>query len=184
MLFVRHGQSEFNVVYGATGRDPGIEDPGLTELGRAQIAHTADALRPLGMTRIVSSPYRRALETAEILADCLSLEITVEPLVREHRHFVCDIGTTRSKLAESWPHIRFDHLDEQWWPEHFEQEEEVFERCRLFLGKLPAIPDWQDVICVSHWGFIKRLSGLPVQNGTAVRIGIDGRGKVVHVPDP
>ena len=56
MLFVRHGQSEFNVVYGATGRDPGIEDPALTDLGQAQIRHSAEALRGLDVDHIVSSP--------------------------------------------------------------------------------------------------------------------------------
>ncbi len=35
MLLIRHGQSEFNVVYSVTRQDPGIRDPKLTVEGRA-----------------------------------------------------------------------------------------------------------------------------------------------------
>lgn len=186
MLFVRHGQSEFNVVYGATGRDPGIEDPALTELGRAQIRNSAEALADRGTVadHIVSSPYRRALETAHILADVLGLEILIDPLIREHRHFICDIGRRRSVLQRDWPHIDFDHIEEQWWTEHFEEEHEVHARVRAFVDGNHMREDWDRVICVSHWGFINRLTGLPVANGTVVKVQRDGAGKVVHTPDP
>ena len=40
MYVVRHGQSEFNVIFGATRQDPGIEDPTVTNLGAAQIEET------------------------------------------------------------------------------------------------------------------------------------------------
>ncbi|MDH3235510.1 MAG: histidine phosphatase family protein, partial [Alphaproteobacteria bacterium] len=33
MILIRHAQSEFNVVYGKTRQDPGIEDPKLTDTG-------------------------------------------------------------------------------------------------------------------------------------------------------
>ena len=184
MLFVRHGQSEFNVHYGATGEDPGIEDPGLTDLGKAQIRHSAEALQVHEMDHIVSSPYKRALETAHIIADVLKVEILIDPLIREHRHFVCDIGRTRSNLQRDWPHLTFDHIDEQWWTDHHEQEHEVHARVRAFLDGNQERHDWDRVICVSHWGFIRRLTGLPVQNGTVVKVLRDGSGEVVHTPDP
>ncbi|WP_420402947.1 histidine phosphatase family protein [Nisaea sp.] len=184
MLFVRHGQSEFNVHYGATGIDPGIEDPALTDLGKAQIRHSAAALAGHEIDHIVSSPYRRALETAHILADTLGREIRIEPLIREHNHFVCDIGRTRSVLQRDWPHLAFDHIDEQWWTEHHEEEHEVFARVDAFLDGNREREDWDRVVCVSHWGFIKRMTGLPVANGTVVKIRRDGAGVVVHTPDP
>ena len=36
LVLLRHGQSEFNVHFAKTRIDPGIEDPALTEIGRAQ----------------------------------------------------------------------------------------------------------------------------------------------------
>ncbi|MGY8958404.1 MAG: histidine phosphatase family protein, partial [Alphaproteobacteria bacterium] len=65
---MRHGQSEFNVVYGETRRDPGIRDPKLTPLGLRQAHHTATALADAPVKRIICSPYWRALQTAEIVA--------------------------------------------------------------------------------------------------------------------
>ena len=44
MILLRHGQSEFNRAFGATGRDPGIPDAPLTPLGETQAAAAAEAL--------------------------------------------------------------------------------------------------------------------------------------------
>ena len=44
MILIRHGQSQFNVVYGATGQDPGIIDPSLTEEGVRQVEVAAEVL--------------------------------------------------------------------------------------------------------------------------------------------
>jgi broad specificity phosphatase PhoE len=44
MILLRHGQSEFNLHFTATKRDPGIPDPKLTGLGRDQAQRAAEAL--------------------------------------------------------------------------------------------------------------------------------------------
>ena len=68
MILVRHGQSHFNVVYGATRQDPGIVDPGLTEEGISQAEAAAEALAGHDLRRVLASPYTRTLHTAEIIA--------------------------------------------------------------------------------------------------------------------
>ncbi|HYZ24816.1 MAG TPA: histidine phosphatase family protein, partial [Rhodopila sp.] len=107
MILLRHGQSEFNLHFGATRRDPGIIDPRLTELGHAQAAEAADQLRGQDIRRIIASPYTRALETARPVAAALGLPITVEPIVRERYAFACDIGTARLELERCWPEHDF-----------------------------------------------------------------------------
>ena len=101
MLLIRHGQSEFNVHFSRTGIDPGILDPHLTEAGRAQVRDAALALqrseRPVA--RLLSSPYTRALQTAEILAGVLKVPVDIEPLVREHAMYQCDVGTVRRQIV-------------------------------------------------------------------------------------
>ena len=67
MILMRHGQTVFNVVYGKTRKDPGIRDPELTDDGRLQVARAAERLRDLTVRRVIASPYRRTLETAEIV---------------------------------------------------------------------------------------------------------------------
>ncbi len=164
MILIRHGQSEFNEVFNRTGRDPGIGDPCLTPLGRDQARRAAETLASSELRRIVVSPYTRALETAEIIASALGLPMAVEPLVREHALYHCDIGSPRSHLAQSWPALGFDHLEEKWWPDLDETEEQVRTRARAFRDKAASWLDFRHVAVVSHWGFILRLSGKELRN--------------------
>ena len=83
MYLARHGQTMFNVIFGETKQDPGIEDPPLTELGFEQAAALAEQCAELDIHRIISSPYTRALETARMVANRLDIPVTVEPDVRE-----------------------------------------------------------------------------------------------------
>jgi len=168
MILLRHGQSEFNVVFGATRRDPGIVDPALTEEGRRQIAAAARGLADRDLRRIVASPYTRTLESAAILAEALDRPVTVEPIVRERCFFSCDIGSPRSELAGRWPGFDFGDLDERWWPDPEETEAQLMARCGRFRAAMRAVEDWRHVLVVSHWGFIRGLTGLEVGNGTIV----------------
>jgi broad specificity phosphatase PhoE len=170
MLLIRHGQSEFNVVYSVTRIDPGIRDPRLTDEGRAQAAAAARALAGEGIARLVTSPYMRALETAEIVAGALGVPITVTPLVGERAAFACDVGTPTPDLRRRWPALALDHLDETWWPTLEESEEALHRRCAAFRREIAEAPDWHHVAVVSHWGFIRGLTGLTVTNGTVLRV--------------
>lgn len=170
MILVRHGQSEFNVVFSVTRRDPGIRDPVLTAEGRRQAEAAADALMGLGIRRLIASPYSRALETAEIVAARLDVSISVNPLVGERAAFACDVGTPREGLKARWPHLELDHLEEEWWPTLEESEGDLGLRCAAFRTHMGRQADWARVAVVSHWGFIRNLTGLTVQNGAVLRI--------------
>src|SRR5580658_617226 len=65
MFLLRHGQSYFNLHFNRTRTDPGIEDPELTPAGIAQARTAASALTDTPLTRIIVSPYTRALQTAQ-----------------------------------------------------------------------------------------------------------------------
>jgi broad specificity phosphatase PhoE len=176
MILLRHAQSEFNAAFSVTRVDPGIPDPKLTADGRAQAAAAAQALRGTGVKRLITSPYRRALETATIIAEALGFDVTIEPLVRERAAFHCDIGTGPAGLRSLFPRYSFDHLDDPWWHDHVatgiaETEEALHERCRAFLTAAEKIPDRNDVAVVTHWGFIRAATGRPVQNCEMVRLG-------------
>jgi broad specificity phosphatase PhoE len=170
VILLRHGQSEFNVVFSVTRQDPGIRDPRLTAEGRRQAEAAAEALVGHGIERLIASPYSRALETAEIVARRLELVMTVEPLVGERAAFACDVGTPRAGLRARWPHLALDHLAEEWWPALEESEARLSVRCAAFRDHMRAQPDWARVAVVSHWGFIRGLTGLTVGNGALLRI--------------
>ncbi|MEQ9334087.1 histidine phosphatase family protein [Thalassobaculum sp.] len=184
MYLLRHGQSEFNVHFAATRIDPGIEDPALTEIGRDQARAAAEALSTRGLTRIVASPYRRTLETASVLAERLGLPVEIDSLVRERCWFVCDVGTPASLLRTQWPTLDFDRLGERWWPAQGESEAQLAARCGVFASRLHRATDWGETVYVSHWGFIRGLTGLAVGNGTVVELRPGPDASVVHAPEP
>ena len=132
MILLRHGQSEFNLHFGASRRDPGVVDAPLTELGHVQAAEAAEHLRDQGIRRIIASPYTRALQTAAPIAAALGVPVFVNPIVRERYKFACDIGTPRTKLERAWPRHDFSTIDEVWWPPIEEPEEFIMDRARLF----------------------------------------------------
>jgi glucosyl-3-phosphoglycerate phosphatase len=175
MLLVRHGQSEFNAVYALTRVDPGIPDPKLTDQGRRQAAEAATRLAAHGVTRVLASPYTRAIETAEIIAGCLGVGVAIEPLVRERAAFHCDIGTPREALKSRFPALDFAHLEDPWWHDHValgveESEAQIRNRGRLFHRQAAQLHDRDTVAVVTHWGFIRAVTGIEAKNAEILRL--------------
>jgi broad specificity phosphatase PhoE len=75
-LFIRHGETTWNVEHRLPGQLPGIE---LTDRGREEAARLARALAVLPISAIISSPLERAVETAEYLLAGRQLTIQLEP---------------------------------------------------------------------------------------------------------
>ena len=169
MILMRHGQSEFNLHFTATRRDPGITDPRLTPLGQTQAEAAADALRGQGITRILASPYTRALQTAAPTARALGLPVQVHAGVRERYHFKCDIGSSPAELAAAWPDHAFGHLDEVWWPSSTESEASVEARAAAFRAEMADDPEAATTLVVSHWAFLLTLTGQSLENGQWIR---------------
>ena len=71
---VRHGETAANRDRLALGR----ADPPLTDRGRAQAARLAEQLVDSGGARVVSSPLRRAQETAAVIADALGVGVETD----------------------------------------------------------------------------------------------------------
>lgn len=69
LLLVRHGETFFN----NAGRIQGTMDPGLNERGREQVDELADHLPADREYDMVTSPLRRARETAESLREELTI---------------------------------------------------------------------------------------------------------------
>jgi glucosyl-3-phosphoglycerate phosphatase len=87
MILLRHGQSEFNLAFTATRQDPGIPDPPLTSLGRAQAAQAARSLADEPIARIIASPYTRTLQTAAAVLQTIDVPLLINPIVRERCAF-------------------------------------------------------------------------------------------------
>ena len=165
MYLLRHGQSLFNLHYTETRKDPGIEDPVLTPLGHAQAEAAAELLAGKPITRIIVSPYTRALQTAQPVLARHAVPVEVMLEVRERFAFACDIGSHREVLAERFPQHQFDHLPDRWWPEGRETLEEATARADWFRAEMAARKDEATTLLVSHWAFILALTGISAENG-------------------
>jgi len=75
IILVRHGRTTLN----AAGRFRGRQDVPLDDVGRAQVHALARRLESFGLTQLLTSPLKRALETADAIAKACGLPTVVEP---------------------------------------------------------------------------------------------------------
>lgn len=142
LLLVRHAESEGNrdQVFTAT---PAI---GLTERGRAQARAVAEWIRSRHVpSRLVSSPFARARETAAIIAELLGLPLVVEEDLRER-----DYGELAGQ-AYGTPRPGYDR--ERYWlwrPSGGETLEEALFRIGAVLDRVAAAAPVDDVVVVTH----------------------------------
>lgn len=169
-LLIRHAESAWNEHFGWSRIDVGLPDPPLTAVGIEQARRAAGRLRHEGVRRLITSPYRRTLQTALIIAEELDLPITIDPLVRERCAFSCDLGSPPAELARLWPQLDFSGLDEVWWGGVIESWESLGARCAAFRAKMRLLPDRHEVAVVSHWGFIRGLTGAELHNTDFIRL--------------
>ena len=169
MFLLRHGQSYFNLHFNRTRTDPGIEDPELTPMGIEQARAAASALSGTRLTRIIVSPYTRALQTAQPFLRTHDAGVVIMHEVRERAAFTCDVGSAPDLLAEKFPHHDFDHLPRQWWHGGLEPMESTVARADAFRAEMAARDDSATTLLVSHWAFILALTGRALQNGELVQ---------------
>jgi glucosyl-3-phosphoglycerate phosphatase len=165
MYLLRHGQSYFNLHFSSTRIDPGIEDPELTPLGLEQAVAAAEELAGKAITRIIVSPYMRALQTAEPVVTIHNVPVSIMHEVRERAAYACDIGSSPKVLAARFPHHEFGHLPAQWWVSGIETLEATVARADAFRAVMAARNDRATTLLVSHWAFILALTGRSIGNG-------------------
>jgi broad specificity phosphatase PhoE len=165
MFLLRHGQSYFNLHFTPTRIDPGIEDPDLTELGLAQADAAAEALADVRLTRMILSPYMRALQTAQPMLKFHKIPVEIMHEVRERAAFTCDVGSHPILLSSRFPHHDFAHLPPRWWSDPVETLEATTARADNFRALMAAREDAKTTLLVSHWAFILALTGKSLENG-------------------
>lgn len=170
VFLIRHGQSEFNVVYEANGSDPMIRDAPLTALGQAQARQVRKDVADLNIQLVITSPLTRAIQTALGIFQGIA-PIRVMAGHHERIEHWCDIGRTPGQLQADFPALSFDHLDDIWWHQGPENKSgvpvepmEVFsariDRFRTDLNILTERP----VAIIGHGNTFKELAGFDMAN--------------------
>ena len=159
MLLLRHGQTVLSV----EKRFSGVGDHELTETGREQATSAADRLATSGAVAVVSSPLRRAQQTAKLVADRLGLDVALDPDLRE-TDFGDWEGHTFVEVRQKWPRELDDWLaDPSVAPPFGESFEATTTRVRLARDRVLASYAGQRVVLVSHVTPIKTLLRLALE---------------------
>jgi len=152
VYFVRHGQSEWNVLRRTQGQ---TTHPALTARGREQAAVAADAIahdlarRGLSAARLVTSDLVRAVETARIVGDRIGLVPELDARLREQH-----LGELEGRSYEdSWARAELhDWSDPELPMAGGESVEQVRRRLAAVLTELaPRTP----AVLVSHGDAIR-----------------------------
>lgn len=161
LLLIRHGESEGN----ARGVVQGHMDFGLSAIGREQAAATAESVAREPVDRVISSPLRRASETALVIGTRLGLPVEPERGLMEY-----DIGgasgLTPAEIRVRHPEVleAFARGERPQYPG--EEGREVFlARVRGVLEQL--MPLQETILAITHGGVISSLC--------SDVMGIDGR---------
>ncbi len=133
IYLVRHGETVDNARQIMQGQTQGM----LNEKGREQARQVAERLSTEPIDAVVASDLRRAIETAEIIAQPHGLPVVTMPLLRER-----DWGSFTGRFI---PDLRGEV-----WPDDIESEEALLQRALAFLQKMTATYEGKRVVAVGH----------------------------------
>jgi alpha-ribazole phosphatase len=154
LILVRHGRTELN----ATGRLVGRLDPALDEIGLAQAAAIGNALK--GADRVISSPLRRTLQTAEQIG--VPVEIDDRWIEIDYgKYDGVTLGSPES--VELWQHWQDDFA---YVPPGGESLRHVADRVAAAVEDLIEAATDADVVVVSHVSPIKAAVSWALDAGT------------------
>jgi ribonuclease H / adenosylcobalamin/alpha-ribazole phosphatase len=159
-VLLRHGDTPLS----REKRFSGVGDAGLNTTGAAQARAAARRLRARGgIGAVVSSPLRRALQTAEIAAAALDLPMLVDEDLRE-TDFGAWEGLTFAEALARWPDLVTAWLaDPSVAPPGGESFADTALRVRHARDRLLARGPGGTILVVSHVTPIKTLVRLALQ---------------------
>lgn len=100
LILIRHGETDWNY----EGRYQGQADPPLNEVGIEQAKDLANSLREVQIDVLYSSPLRRALQTAQILAERLRIPLITDPRLMEINQGEWETRL-RAEIEDNYPEL-------------------------------------------------------------------------------
>jgi broad specificity phosphatase PhoE len=152
IILVRHGESRGNRerVFADSPHDLPLTELGYSQ-ARAVAGRIGELFRP---SRVVSSDYLRASETARVIAETLALPLHIELNLHE-REVGAHRGMSYDSLAQA---PDYDALRPwAWQPQGGESYEEVQARVAPIMDRIAAAHADDDVVLVSHGGVMVTL---------------------------
>jgi 2,3-bisphosphoglycerate-dependent phosphoglycerate mutase/probable phosphoglycerate mutase len=122
-------------------------DPGLTERGNLEAVKTARLFRGRPTDAILSSPLRRAQETAAIIADELNMNYKIDPLLAERANWGDDPEQSFEDFLSMWERAS---TQRDWQPPVGDSSVEAGRRLEQVIEGLDS--RIKSVIIVAHGG--------------------------------
>jgi len=165
MMLLRHGQTEFSRQRRYSGRG----NPELTDTGRSQAEAAARFLAGNGgIGAVITSPLRRAYDTASAAAKALGLDVTVDNDLIE-TDFGAWEGLTFAEARERDPELHGNWLrDTSLRPPAGESFDDVQDRVVRLRARIITEYPGQTVLVVSHVTPIKTMLRLALDAGTSI----------------
>ena len=152
LLLARHGESLWN----AERRFQGATDIALSDRGRAQAEALARGLRGYRVRAAYVSPYRRAVETAELALRGTDVPLVVDEELRElslGEWEGCTVEEVRARDGD--PYVAWLRTPHDCPPPGGEPLPVVSERVQAALARIAAAHSrGDDVLVVAHGGVI------------------------------
>jgi len=145
IYIVRHGQTDWNVA----GRIQGLTDIPLNDVGRGQARETAKLVAKHKFDRIISSDLSRARETAEIIGKHISIEVEIDPRIREF-----NMGDMQGRIGKEIPEADWTLFRKDRRKYNAETLQEIYTRVRNFLEN---IKNSNNILVVTHSGTLKMM---------------------------
>ncbi len=156
LYIIRHGETPWNTQL----RLQGMSDTELNEKGRALAEATAQAMREIPFDLALTSPLKRAEETARIILAGRDIPLLYEPRIREISFGELE-GRQLTREERENPGTEFYHFFHA--PEHYrpaaggERIQDLLARTADFLEELRHKEEWRDrTILVSTHGAASR----------------------------
>ena len=166
-------------------------DPDLSDEGRAQVERLPDALARFPITRVISSPQRRAVHTAEPVARLRGLDIEIDERFAEYDRDLpvyIPIEQIRAENPQDWARMANGHLPST-------VDEDAFRaRVQAAVDDVAASTAHEDTVAVfSHGGVInvvlheilgtRRILSFPIDYASVTRLlfSRSGQASVVEV---
>lgn len=152
----RHGQTDMNAAGRWQGR--GIDLP-LNETGRGQARELAEKLKPAGLEVIFSSPLKRAVQTARIVAETLRVPVKIETELTEGCFGEAE-GRTKQEISALFPETAaaWHSLEEEFMDVRFnggESKREIQKRILKTLMKIAVESDCTTIGVSVHSAVIR-----------------------------
>jgi broad specificity phosphatase PhoE len=149
-------------------------DPDLSEAGVEQAKRLPDALARFPITRLVSSPQRRAVQTAEPVAAARGLTIDIDERLAEYdrdlAHYI-PIEQIAAEYPEELARLAGGHLPST------VDEESFLARIRAGIHDIAEAGDHEDTVAVfSHGGVINGLVHAILRTEKVLCVNVDYAG--------